>query len=277
MADSRTYPTGVPCWVDTEQPDQQAAGQFYGSLFGWTFHDAMPPDAPGSYLIAQLDGLDVGAIGASSGTTAKWNTYIAVDSADAMAEVVVGAGGQVISPPQDAGPGGRGATLIDSHGAEFRIWQAKRRLGAQIVNVPGAWNFSDLHTNYVDGAKEFYSQVFGWQADDLGFATMWRRPGYGAFLSATVDPDIHVRQSDVSAPPGFDDAIAWLAPAADGEATHWHVTFAVADRDDAVATALGLGATDLSGPVDTDWTKAAVVSDPQGATFTLSQFSPPQH
>jgi predicted enzyme related to lactoylglutathione lyase len=55
---------------------------------------------------------------------------------------------------------------------------------------------------------------------------------------------------------------------------HWHLTFAVADRDEIVASALRLGATDLSGPIDNAWTKSAVVRDPQGATFTLSKFDP---
>ena len=33
---NRTYPQGVPCWIDTQQPDVEAAASFYGSLFGWT-------------------------------------------------------------------------------------------------------------------------------------------------------------------------------------------------------------------------------------------------
>ncbi|MFK4299779.1 putative enzyme related to lactoylglutathione lyase [Arthrobacter sp. GAS37] len=58
----RTYPQGVPCWIDTERPDVEAAAEFYGGLFGWTFEDAMPPGAPGRYLIAKLDGEDVGGM-----------------------------------------------------------------------------------------------------------------------------------------------------------------------------------------------------------------------
>jgi uncharacterized protein len=102
---------------------------------------------------------------------------------------------------------------------------------------------------------------------------MWRRPGYGRHLAATVDPDIDARHEGISAPSGFADAIAWLAPLKEGEVPHWHVTFAVADRDQSVADAVRLGATDVSGPVDTDWTRTAVVRDPQGAVLTLSQFS----
>ena len=33
------YPNGVPCWVETAQPDQEAAVNFYGRLFGWTVED----------------------------------------------------------------------------------------------------------------------------------------------------------------------------------------------------------------------------------------------
>ena len=36
MSNKRTYPEGVPCWVDTEQSDVDAARDFYATLFGWT-------------------------------------------------------------------------------------------------------------------------------------------------------------------------------------------------------------------------------------------------
>ena len=270
----RTYPPGVPSWIDTEQPDDAAARTFYGDLFGWTFENAMPADAPGSYWIAQLDGRDVAAVAPAGGSTATWNTYIAVDDADRTAEAAAAAGGRITDAPVDAGPGGRWAGLVDPAGAAFRLWQARRRPGAQTVNAPGSWNFSDLHTSDARGAATFYGDMFGWVAADLGFATMWRRPGYGEHLAATIDPSILERQEGVGAPPGFADCVAWLAPLGDGEAPHWHVSFTVDDRDDAMATALRLGATDLSGPVDTEWTKSVTIRDPQGAVLTLSQFDP---
>ena len=63
MTDARTYPPGVPCWIDTEPPDRDAACAFYGELFGWTFEDVMPDGAPGYYLIARLGGQDVAGLG----------------------------------------------------------------------------------------------------------------------------------------------------------------------------------------------------------------------
>jgi uncharacterized protein len=56
---------------------------------------------------------------------------------------------------------------------------------------------------------------------------------------------------------------------------HWHVSFTVADRDKSVSVAEKLGATVIS-TEDTEWTKAALIRDPQGAELTLSQFTPPE-
>ncbi|HEY6526864.1 MAG TPA: VOC family protein, partial [Solirubrobacteraceae bacterium] len=110
--------------------------------------------------------------------------------------------------------------------------------------------------------------------EDLGFATMVRRPGYGDHLEATVDPTIRERQAGMVAPPGFEDAIAWVAPLEPDLAPHWHVAFAVADRDAAAAQARRLGAEVVS-TEDSQWTRTALIRDPQGAVFTASQFTPP--
>ncbi len=270
----RTYPEGVPCWVDTDQPDVDAATEFYGGLFGWTFEDVLPPGAGTRYVIAQLDGQDVGAITGPRDGTAAWNTYIAVDDADGAVRRLVSAGASVRSAPADAGEGGRGAVLVDPEDAEFRIWQARRRLGAQAVNLPGAWNFSDLHAVDPEAAADFYQAAFGWEVDDLGFATMLRRPGYGDHLQATVDPDIRARQAGARVPPGFADAIGWVATAGPGEPAHWHVSFSVADRDRSAADAERRGAQILA-QEESEWTRTALIRDPQGAEFTASQFTPP--
>jgi predicted enzyme related to lactoylglutathione lyase len=52
------------------------------------------------------------------------------------------------------------------------------------------------------------------------------------------------------------------------------VVLTVADRDDTAARVEALGGTVL-GTTDTDWTREAVVRDPQGAVLTVSQFAPP--
>jgi len=283
----RTYPEGVTSWVDTEQADVDAAVAFYGALFGWTFTRATPPDAPLRYLVAQLDGQDVCGLGGPAappdagadavhgadrdGADARWNTYVAVSDAGAAARRVERAGGVVVQPPAVAGEGGRSVVIRDPNGLEVRLWEARRRLGAQVTNAPGAWNFSDLHVGPQGSATDFYTEAFGWEFDESDFATMIRVPGYGDHLASTVDPDIHERQSGAGVPPGFADAIGWVGAAGPDEVPGWHVSFTVADRDDTAARVARLGGTVLRRD-DTAWTRTALIRDPQGATFTASEF-----
>lgn len=73
---------------------------------------------------------------------------------------------------------------------------------------------------------------------------------------------------------GFADVVAGIEPLAPGHRTEWRVKFSVADRDDSATTAERLGAVIVS-TSETLWTKEAEIRDPQGAEFTLSQFTPP--
>ena len=118
MLDRDGYPHGVPCWIDTEQPDPQAAAAFYSGLFGWQFTDRMPPEAPGNYLVAELEGRVVAAVSSPDpvvGPSAApaWNTYIRVDHADAVADRVRAAGGSVVAEAFDVGDAGRMAVCQD--------------------------------------------------------------------------------------------------------------------------------------------------------------------
>lgn len=264
----RTYPHGVPSWIDHTSPDPDAAQAFYGELFGWTFEVMTPPGVP-RYVIARLDGQDAGAL--AEGDGAVWSTYVAVDDIDAGVAAVVAAGGREVSPPEQAGEGGWSAIIADPAGVELRLFQAKRRPGAQALNRPGAWNFSDLHTDDPDSI-DFYATAFGWDVERTPYGTSVRVPGYGDHLEATVDPDIRIRQAD--APPGFADVIGGVAPADPDLPPHWHVIFAVADRDQAASDAERLGATVLDRS-DDEWTRQALLRDPLGAVFTASQFTPP--
>src|SRR5262252_5028435 len=98
MSTREDYPAGVPCWVDTNQPDPADAARFYSGLFGWQTEDAMPPDAGAHYYMARIDGRDVAAISSpppGAPPQAVWNTYIRADSADDAAARVREADGRV--------------------------------------------------------------------------------------------------------------------------------------------------------------------------------------
>ena len=282
MRDERQgFPPGVPCWVDTAQPDPEAAARFYGDLFGWEFQDRMAQ----GYFVAQLGGRDVAGIGARPDGEPEapgWNTYVCVDNADDAAARVENAGGRVLSEPFDVSDAGRMGVFADHAGAVFCVWQANKHKGAQLVNAAGSWNWSNLNTGDLEGSKSFYGAVFGWEFDTLdigqGDYALCRLPGYGQFLEA-FDPDLLTRQAKAGAPSGFEDAVAWMAAlpgdrSVEAVSSHWSVTFAVDDTDAIVARAAGLGGKVVVPPFDTPPVRAAVLSDPQGAEFTVSRFAP---
>src|SRR4051794_10640164 len=116
MLERDGYIEGVPCWIDTSQPDPEAATRFYGGLFAWEFEDVMPADSPMRYFMARIRGGDVGAIGSQSGGSAAaavWNTYVWVDDADAAAAKVREAGGEVLMEPAPVNDAGRMAVFAD--------------------------------------------------------------------------------------------------------------------------------------------------------------------
>jgi predicted enzyme related to lactoylglutathione lyase len=280
MIERDGYIPGVPCWVDTTQPDPESAVDFYGGLFGWEFEDVMPPGSPGRYVIGRLRGGDVAAVGSppeGAPPMAVWNTYVWVDSADETASKVRDAGGSVLMDPFDVMDAGRMAVFADPAGAAFCVWQAKQHRGARIVNEPGSLNFNNLNTRDPEGAKSFYASVFGWETLGLdgGFA-MWTLPGYGDHLERS-DPGLRERMAESGAPTGFEDVVASLNPIPNDQPDvppHWGVTFAVDDADATAKTAAQLGGAVVVAPFDAPWVRMTVITDPQGATFTASKFVP---
>jgi predicted enzyme related to lactoylglutathione lyase len=278
MTDRDRYIPGVPCWVDAVHPDPAAAAEFYGGLFGWECEDSMPDGSAGHYFMARIDGRDAAALGSvpdGAPSTAVWNTYVWVDSADETAAAAEAAGATIIVPPVDVFDAGRMAMFADPEGAAIAVWQPGRHRGALAVNEHGGVNFNDLHTRDVDRAREFYGAVFGWETLELGpGAAMWAMPAYGDFLEA-LNPGMRQQMSEMGAPAGFENVVASIVPIdPDDTATpaHWGVTFAVDDANEAAKTAKALGGKVLQEPTDLPWVRMTTIEDPQGAVFVASQF-----
>jgi uncharacterized protein len=279
MPERDGYIPGVPCWVDTSQPDPQAALPFYRDLFGWEFENVMPEGSGRQYFIGRIRGGDVAAIGSipeGAPTMATWNTYVWVDSADETADRVRRAGGAVVMEPFDVMNAGRMAVLADTEGATFNVWQAMDHKGATVVNEHGSLNFNGLVTRNPEGAEAFYGAVFGWKTLVLPGSLMWTLPGYGDHLEAR-NPGLRQQMAQMGAPEGFIDVVATLNPIADDDSetpAHWSVTFAADNADAAAARASELGGEVVAGPFDAPWTRLAVIKDPQGAIFIAGQFVP---
>jgi uncharacterized protein len=252
MSERHEYPAGVPCWVDVLVPDPAAVEDFYGDVFGWDFTD--PTD--NGYRVARIRGLDVVGLGQATQAMPSWNTYIRVESADAAAARAVEDGGTVLLEPIDVLPAGRLAVIADPTQAAFAVWEARDREGAQLINEPGTWQMSSLHTHEPDAAAAFYGALFGWETEPLGDATLFRLPGYVGGRSRQPLPQ---------------DVVAVMAPRELSVPPHWNVNLQVSDADLTAAAVTAQGGKVLGGPFDTPGFRNAIIADPQGAVFSISQ------
>jgi predicted enzyme related to lactoylglutathione lyase len=236
------FEPGVPCWVDTWQPDADAAVGFYAGLFGWDPEDTMPAHVEGRHFMCRLRGRDVAAVASRPHAAPRvpaWNTYVWVDDAAEAASRAGVAGGSVLMDAFESLDGGRIAIVADPAGAAIGVWEPGAHRGAQLVNEPGAWSMSQLTTSDPAGAKAFYSALFGWETEtfDLGDAqmTMWKVPGY-----VGGEPQQPVAR----------DVVATMAPTGGNDApARWSVDFWIRDVDEAARLARELGGQVLSGPM----------------------------
>jgi predicted enzyme related to lactoylglutathione lyase len=268
MSERDGYEHGVPCWVDTWQPDADAAMSFYTELFGWEVEDTMPDGVEGSHYMCRLRGRDVAAIASrpeGAPQVTAWTTYVWVDDVDATVAKVLEGGGKVLKEPFDSLDGGQIAVIADPAGAALGLWAPGTHEGAQLVNEPSAYAMSALITNDPEGSKRFYSDVFGWGIEVFEMGddemVMWLVDGY-----VGGEPEQPVRR----------DVVATMLPSSasgDGPPPHWDVDFWIADVDAAAAMVEKLGGQVLTPSYDVPGTglRQGVFMDPQGASFSLTQ------
>jgi predicted enzyme related to lactoylglutathione lyase len=268
MSERDGFAHGVPCWVDTWQPDADAAMSFYTQLFGWEAEDTMPDGVEGTHYMCRLRGRDVAAIASrpdAAPDVTAWTTYVWVDDVDATIAKAKNAGGSTLVEPFDALDGGRIALIADPAGGAMGIWQPGAHKGAKLVNEPSAYAMSALMTTDPEAAKRFYPEVFGWEIEAFEMGDdemiMWLVPGY-----VGGEPQQPVRRDVVA---------AMMPPSANGDTPppHWSVDFWIADVDAAAAKVEELGGQILTPPYDIPGTglRQGAFIDPQGASFSLTQ------
>ena len=102
-------------------------------------------------------------------------------------------------------------------------------------------------------------------------------PGLDPPAHATEDLEQLLRSVDLHLAWVFSgDVVATTAPLSNGTSPHWDITFGVEDADASVARASELKAEVVVEPFDAPWVRAAVLRDPDGVAFTVSQFIPPE-
>jgi predicted enzyme related to lactoylglutathione lyase len=126
------------------------------------------------------------------------------------------------------------------------------------MHEPGSFTWCELTCRDVDAAKRFYAQVFGWESKIPPYA---EGSGYSVFSL-----------------PGIERPVAGMVEMdelwpADTQ-PHWMIYFAVEDADDTVARAAELGGTVSVEPFELfNVGRVAVLTDPEGASFSILQWS----
>lgn len=122
------------------------------------------------------------------------------------------------------------------------------------AHAPGTFCWVELGSTDQDRAKEFYSSLFGWRADDAPMGegatyTMFRKGDRATAGLYQVEPELPNAAPDC-----------------------WSAYVAVQDADSTVATARSKGALVLADPFDVfDIGRMAVIQDPGGAVLALWQ------
>lgn len=258
MTTMTQHAAGMFCWTQLGTTDPPGAKKFYSGLFGWNFENR-PMGESQDFNLIQKDGKTVGALYGllkqqrERDVPPNWESYVAVESADRTAAQVKKSGGKVVMEPFDIMDSGRMAVLQDPTSAFFSVWQAKKQIGAGIVNETGAMVWNELITSDAGKAGSFYRQVFGWTEEPMsipttmgGTYTVFKNNGASAGGMIQATPEMKLTHP------------------------YWLVYFAVDDRDKSVARARQLGGKAVFEPPDIpNVGRIAMLTDPQGAYFAI--------
>jgi predicted enzyme related to lactoylglutathione lyase len=186
-----------------------------------------------------------------------WASYVSVTSADETAAKATSLGGTVYKEPFDVFDAGRMAVIADPAGAVFCIWQPNKHAGIGVKGAANTLCWNELLTNDTDKAKDFYTKLFGWSEQTHGEPmqyTEWTNNG------KAIGGMMKIREDMGPVPP------------------NWGMYIAVENCDSSAEKAKSLGANVCVGPMDIPTVgRFAVLSDPQGAMFSIIQLAPQAH
>lgn len=243
-------PIGEPIWVDLDSAAPQQTRDFYAALFGWNYQIS---EEFGGHATAFAGGHKAAGISPTlpSGVRGPscWMIYFASGDIQADAERVRKLGGQVLVEPMQIGDQGQMGQFADAAGAPFGLWQDDQHGGFRHNTQPGRLVWCEYNTRDLPQALGFYTALLR--------ATSEKVPGVKYHTLQHQD----VRVAGVS---GMDKN--WQA----GEADGWMVYFYAPDVDEMTRTAQQYGGTVLVEPVETRYGRKAMLRDPAGTVFTLT-------
>lgn len=260
MTVTATHAPGTFCWIDLAAHDNDGAKAFYTALFGWTVDDRRYGDGPNDvYSMLRRDGRDAAAsytmdeTQRAQGFPPAWLSYVCVESADQSAARAAELGGAVLAEAFDVMESGRMALIADPAGAMLALWEPRAHPGVGVRDEPGSLCWNELCTPDVARARDFYTALFGWAAQEMDTGMPYTMFTQGEAMVGGM----YALTPEIRMPPS------------------WMPYFAVEDADAAGERARELGGTVLMGPDDIPGIgRFVLLQDPQGAMFYVIELAP---
>jgi len=246
---------GKIVFTELVTPDLEAAKEFYGGLFGWTFQDIRSGRT--EYAEAFLDGHPVAglihrAVARGEHRQPAWLTFISSPDADAAERAALQKGAKLLFGPKDIPGRGREAVMADPQGAVFAVVSSESGDPPDVLPSSGEWIWSSLITTDPDAGAAFYQALFDYDVFDL--------PSQGGTRHLLLGDGGYARASANGLPSSRSHP-------------HWLNYVRVDDVDHVAARAEELGGHVLVKPhPDRHGGKIAVVADPSGAAFGLMEW-----
>ena len=239
-------------WHELMTSDPNAAGKFYGELFGWKTQEMdMGPGGKYTLFLKQEDRVGGMMKAPMPGMPSFWLTYVGVEDVDASVKQINELGGKTVAPPTTVPDMLRFAVVQDPQGAHFGILRGVAAMAddtPKIPTGPGTFTWDELHTSDKQAAAKFYGKVFGW----TGKVGEGDPMEYWHWMHGGKDIGGMMKLQMPNVPPN------WLA------------YIAVADVAASTKRARDLGGKVLMEPMDIPKTGVfSVLQDPTGAAFAL--------
>ena len=233
-------------WHEHSSTDLDRAKSFYTKLLGWET-EVWKPGEMDYPMIEAGDQMHGGFSTAQVAASPHWVGHVLVTDTNETARRAEAAGGRIAAGPMDIPEIGTFAFIADPQGA---IVSAFAPEGEMTVSE-GTFVWDELQTSDLEAAKSFYTETFGWTAENTEMA------GVGTYTVFKVG----------------DTSVAGCTrlPEAAGAQAYW-VPYVSTDVDATVARARELGGNVVQESLDlAEVGRIAVLRDPMGAVVGLWQ------
>jgi predicted enzyme related to lactoylglutathione lyase len=242
-------------WHELLTRDIDAAKAFYGQLLGWQTEVFQPGGF--DYQMIQSGGQGHGGYlpldQFAPQAPPHWIAYVTVEDIDQVASKTKAGGGTIVFGPSEIPEIGRILVLLDPAGAAIAAIQPATGGGDGMPMPEGVFVWDELATTDVEAAKEFYGDLFGWNAETMDMEGM----PYTIFQRG--DRQI---------------AGAMTKMAEDPSPPHWTTYIHADDIDATTAKVSDLGGTVLVEPSDIPGVgRFSLIQDPTGAVVGLYRSS----